>query len=269
MFKFITHKSFFVNLLVIILIVVILAVLFFSLLGVITKHNENAKVPSVTGMSYDEAKKLLEQQGFTVKLQDSIYVDTAAKLQVLRQNPDADDMVKEGRTIFLTINRAVPPLVEMPDLRGFSLKSAEMYLQNIGLKLGDTSFVPDIARNAVKEQNFNGKALMPGTKLPMGSAIDLVIGSGIGEEQMAVPDLIGLTVAQSRQLLSLSSIEIGAVIADGAVSDTENAFVIRQSPEPYARIADSTTIINHISTGQVMDIWISASPPVKDSLQTP
>ena len=123
MFKFITNKSFFVNLLVVILVILLLVFLFFSLLGLITKHGETQKVPSVTGRSYDEAEKILKAAGLAAGIQDSVYADTANPLQVMRQSPDADEEVKAGRTIYLTINRAVPPLVEMPDLRGFSRKS--------------------------------------------------------------------------------------------------------------------------------------------------
>ena len=100
----------------------------------------------MTGKSFEEAKKILAQAGLEAGIQDSVYADTARPLQVLRQSPDVDEVVKEGRTIYLTINRLVPPQVEMPDLRGFSIKSTELYLQSVGLKLGDVSYVPDIAK---------------------------------------------------------------------------------------------------------------------------
>jgi hypothetical protein len=263
--KFITHKSFFINLLVIILIVLLLVFTFFSLLGVITKHNEYQKVPVVLGKTYDEATQILKTAGFEAAIQDSVYIDSARALQVMRQSPDADAVVKSNRTVYLTINRAVPPQIDMPDLRGFSLKSAELFLQSLGLKIGDTTYVPDIAKNAVKEQQFNGAAILPGTKINMGSHIDLVIGNGVGEEVMSVPDLVGMTVAQARDYLNTGGIELGAVIPDGQVPDTENAFVIRQSPQPYSEIADGETVKNKIRPGQIMDIWISATPPVKDS----
>ena len=265
MFKFITHKSFLVNLLVIVLIVLVLVFAFFSLLGVITKHNEYQKVPSVVGKTYDEASQILKTANLEAVIQDSVYEDTARALQVMRQSPEADATVKSDRTIYLTINRAVPPQVEMPDLRGFSLKSAQLYLQNIGLKIGDTTYVPDIAKNAVKDQKFNGNSIEPGTKINMGSRVDLVIGNGVGQSLMSVPDLIGMTVAQARNYLGTSNIELGSIIPDGTVTDTENAFVIKQNPGPYSEIADGETVPNKIRPGQIMDIWISATPPVRDS----
>ncbi|QEC66877.1 PASTA domain-containing protein [Panacibacter ginsenosidivorans] len=257
MFKFITHKSFLVNLLVIILLVGMLIFLFFSLLGVLTNHNETQKVPSVTGRTYDEAKKILEAAGFETGIQDSVYADTARPLQVMRQSPDVDASVKAGRTVYLTINRAVPPQVEMPDLRGFSIKSATLYLQSLGLKVGDTSYVYDIARNAVKEQSYNGKPITPGTKINMGSSISLVIGNGVSDIELDVPNLVGMTVNDARSLLSSYNIVMGAIIPLDAVSDTANAFVVNQKPIEFNTEADGTTTKNKIRPGQIMDIWIS------------
>lgn len=270
MFESLTHKSFFVNLLVALLLVAIIIFIFFGALGFITNHNDNKKVPSVTGKVFDEAKQILEAQGFDVVLQDSIYADTAAPHAVLRQSPEADAMVKANRTVYLTVNRLVPPLVVMPDLRGFSVKSAELFLQSIGLKMGDTSYVPDIARNAVREQKVNGVNIEPGSKINMGTAIDLVIGNGIGNDDIDVPDLVGMTVNEARLLLGNNHISLGAILAMDAVQDTATSFIVKQSPEPKSVIAEGTIIENKIRPGEIMDIWISPFPPVKDTtLQMP
>ena len=82
--------------------------------------------------------------------------------------------MKINRTVYLTINRAVPPEVEMPNLNGYSFRSAEMLLINAGLKVGDTSYKTDLSNNSVLEQRFNGSIIAPGTKLRMGSSISLV-----------------------------------------------------------------------------------------------
>ncbi len=265
MFKFITTKSFFVNLLAIILVVLLLIFLFFSLLGVITGHGETQKVPYVLGKNYNEAASILKAAGLNVSIQDSLYADTARPLQILRQAPDAESVVKSGRTIYLTINRSVPPQVEMPDLRGFSLKSAELYLQSIGLKMGNLTYVPDIARNAVKDQLFNGSSIAPGTKINMSSTVDLLIGNGLGDAQMDVPDLVGMTVAEARSYLKSNDIELGAIITLNGITDTASAYIIKQKPEKFVDNGNGEITPNKIRAGQIMDVWISLNPPVIDT----
>jgi len=265
MFKFITQRSFFVNLLVALALLLLIVFVFFSLLGSITRHNETIRVPQVTGRTLADATSFLEKEGFKVSVQDSVYIDTLAPLAVVKQSPESDELVKINRTVYLTINRAQPPLIEMPDLRGFSFRSAEMYLQSLGLKLGDTSYTPDIARNAVKDQKLDGKTIEPGTKIPLGTSIDFVLGNGLGTTELTVPDLIGFTVSQAKDYLSGDNIGLGVVIATSAIQDTANAYIVRQNPEPQTQLPDGTTAHNHIRPGQLMDIWISAAPPVRDT----
>ncbi len=113
------------------------------------------------GKSFEDAKELLEKAGFEVEIQDSIYVDTSQPLQVLKQVPEADELVKVNRTVYLTINRSVPPMVEMPNLVGYSYRSAEMALKNSNLRAGDTTFKTDFAKNAVLEQVIQWTAIKP------------------------------------------------------------------------------------------------------------
>lgn len=270
MFKFITKQHFLVNLLVAVLLVVFIIVLFFNSLDWLTHHNEVVKVPSVTGRNIDDATKVLAAQGFEVEVQDSIYIDTAAKSSVIRQSPDADAVVKKNRTIYLTINRSEAPLVDVPDLRGFSFQSAQMYLQSLGLKLGDTSYVPDIARNSVREQRYNDKVLQPGTKISMGSAISLVLGDGIGNASMSVPNLIGMTLTDAQGYLSSLNIGIGAIVPDADVQDKGNAFIYRQNPPVTTISGDGSSSQNRIHPGEVIDVYLSATAPVTvDSTTAP
>ncbi|HUM66746.1 MAG TPA: PASTA domain-containing protein, partial [Chitinophagaceae bacterium] len=143
MFKFITHRPLWVNVLVGIAIAFILFFIFVFSLNWFTHHDEAMAVPQVTGKSFEDARSLLEKQGFEVEIQDSIYWDTAKPMQVLKQVPEPDELVKVNRTVYLTINRAVPPMVEMPNLIGYSYRSAEVVLKNANLRVGDTSFKAD------------------------------------------------------------------------------------------------------------------------------
>ena len=135
-----------------------------------------------------------------------------------------------------------------------------MTLKNAGLKLGDTSFRPDFAKNAVLEQSFNGTPIQPGTKVRMGSRIDFVLGSGVGNTFFAVPDLVGKTYAEAKAMLESNGIGFASIIAIG-ISDTMNAFIYQQRPERY----NDEKKLQHIRPGQTMDIWLQTERPVKDS----
>jgi len=260
----ITRKPLWVHILAAIVLTVLVVLLFFGSLDYITKHGQYQKVPSIVGKSVDAARKMLEDKGFEVEIQDSLYIDTVAKLAVIKQNPGADATVKVNRTIYLTINRAQPPLVEMPNLVGFSIRNAQMYLENIGLHLGDTSFRPDIAKNAVLEQLYNKQPIKTGTKIFMGSTIGFVLGNGVGTLEMAVPDLMGKRYSQVKSLLRSVDLNFTPVF-DPDVADTPGSYVTRQNPQKYSQSASGDRRLNRIKPGQTVDIWLSVRPLVTDS----
>jgi len=132
----------------------------------------------------------------------------------------------------------------------------------MGLKLGDTTFKADFAKNSVLEQLNNGRPISPGTNIKMGSLISLVIGSGIGNADMVVPKLIGLTYDEAKILLETNGLIVGSVIPDPLVKDTASAYIYKQSP--LSRTEDGFRV--RIRPGQMIDVWLSVEKPVVDSL---
>jgi len=259
----ITRKPLWVNMVFAFLLVVTLVFLFFGSLNWITGFGKTQKVPSVTGQNVQAAIKMLEASGLEVVIQDSVFIDTLAKQAVVRQIPDAESIVKTGRTIYLTINRSIPPQVEMPNLTGFSLKSAEMFLLSLGLKMGNISYRPDIARNAVLEQLLGDRPIAPGTKIPTGTVINFVLGSGEGSGELEVPQLVGLTFEAAKLMLQGMNINIGAVVALNPITDSASSFIVKQSPAALSDSLDMSgfRLPNKMKAGQLMDLGLSSTPP--------
>ena len=262
MFKFITHRPLWVNIIAGIVLALGLFFLFLLSLDWITGHGKSATVPSVNGKSYEEAKKILRKAGFDVEIQDSIYADTLKPMMVMKQIPEADEVVKTNRTVYLIVSRAVPPLIEMPNLKGYSLRNAMMILKNMDLRLGDTTFRPDFAKNAVLEQLYNGVEIKPGTQIRKGSTISFVLGDGVGNREFAVPVIVGMTYADAKAMLEGAGLGIGAIVADESVTDTMSAYIYWQNPPRF----DDEKRLLHIRSGQLMDVKLQADKPVRDSV---
>lgn len=253
MFKYISNKPFWVNILAAAVISFLLLFLFLRMLGFMTKHGEHLTVPSVVGKKTEDAIKLLENQGFDVTIQDSVFTDSAARGVVLKQLPDPNATVKVNRTVFLTVNRLIPPMVDMPKLEGQTLRFALDMLSRSHLQLGDTIYRPNFMMGSVLEQQYNGIRIPEKAKIQWGSKITLIIGGGLGDQQMIVPSLVGLTYAEAKAILEADGIDIGGVIPYGVIRDTASAYVYKQNPE---RLDEENKPL-YIQAGQVMDIYIS------------
>ena len=265
-------KPLWVNILAGIGAVLVLLVLFFFSLGWITGNGKTEKVPNVLGLDVTAAEKNIKALGFDLVLQDSIYVDTLARNSVLRQTPEADEVVKKGRTIFLTINRVIAPQVDMPNLIGFSLKSAQTYLKVLGLRIGTINLVADRNKNVIVEQLVGNTPIAPGTKIVSGTLINFTVGDGGASIGMEVPDLVGLTVAMAKMQIASMGLLVGNISANGAIQDTANAFVIQQNPATYSSVLDSLgmPVKNVTIQGVAIDLVIDKVAPViiqRDSLR--
>jgi beta-lactam-binding protein with PASTA domain len=268
----ILKKPLWMNMLIGFGVAICLFIIFFFSLGWITGNGETEKVPAVIGLDVAAAEKNLTALGFDVELQDSIYVDTLARNAVLRQTPEADEVVKKGRTVYLTINRVIAPQVDMPNLVGFSIKSAETYLKVLGLRLGSIQMVPDQNKNVVIDQIVNGRPIAPGSKIPSGTLIHFLVGDGGASGGLFMPDLVGLTYEQAKaQLISLG-LNLGVVAVNGSIGDSASAFVFDQNPSAYGSQIDSLgmPIQNMVSKGATINLVLDKVAPVKpirDSIQ--
>jgi eukaryotic-like serine/threonine-protein kinase len=262
----ILKKSLLANILLGVGISILIMFLFLQTLNFWTNHGEYLRVPEVKGKSLQEATSILEKQGFEVIIQDSVFQDTTEPLAVIKQFPDPDATVKVSRTVYLTINRANAPIIDMPNLVGLSFRNADLELRSKGLKLGDTTYVPDIAKNAVKDQLVDGNSIRPGTKIAMGTEVSLVLGAGIGMEDIPVPDLFGMPYPEAMALMEATGINIGVVLPDNDLRDTLAGFVYWQNPAKY----NEEGKLNRIRMGQMMDIRLSLLKPQRtDSVPSP
>lgn len=243
-------KTFLFNLVLIFLLCLIFYWLFFASLGWVTGHGKELKVPNLQGQSVNDAIAQLENLGFSIEI-DSTFEPTAKGLEVLEQQPDAGSIVKKGRTIFLTVNKLSSPEIDMPNLVNLSFRSAKMLLENNKLLVGDTSLVPDLANGAVLKQLYLGKEILPGTPIPQGSSIDLVIGDGLGSKVFPVPDIVGLSYPEAVAILNGSNLNF-TVIFDGIITDTMTAVVYDQAPMAY----DGLNTPQKIAEGDVVDFRV-------------
>lgn len=223
-----------------------------SILNGYTNHGQTITVPDLSGKKLREVEQTLASRKLAFAVVDSSYSDKVMPLTVIDQNPKPGSKVKEERTIYVTINALNPPKVKMPDLRDASLKQAQLELESNGLKLGKLMYKPDLALNAVLEQQVRGKNIEPGTMISKGTRIDLVVGDGLGQTEIDVPNLVGLSLEEAKFVLDGVGLNLGSVVTDETVtSGTQGgALVYKQVPDPQDPIST-------IKQGEPVDVFVT------------
>jgi len=256
MSKFIAYlktKSFRTNILAALLTVVGLLLIAFFSLRYYTKHGQGLNVPSVKGLSFEQAVSKLEDAGLKYEVDSVFIMDQPAGI-VIDQDPDPNTFVKDNRTIYLTINAGKVPNTKFPDIAFKTLREAQAIIESSRLKLGDTTYKPDVSRDVVLEATFGGQPIQPGDIIPVGSRINLVLGDGRGSEEVDIPQLTGLTVDEARFSLKGSNLSLGNIIYEGDITDSANAVITKQDPMPV----DSLT---KVAIGTKINITLSNKQP--------
>lgn len=180
-FSFKANKFFWLNIVAMIVVVVVMIFGVLKWLDVHTHHGETVVVPDVTGMTVDEATKMFGKQGLVCSISDTKYVKDKVAGIILDLKPGAGEKVKEGRTVYLTINTLDIPLRVIPDVAdNSSLRQAEAKLQNAGFKLTEIQLVQG-EKDWVYGVKYQGRQLTAGEKVPLGASLTLMVGNGAGD----------------------------------------------------------------------------------------
>ncbi len=249
-----SRKDLITHILLVIGIVLILFLgFFFVYLPWSTNHGQSITVPDLRKANLEDVKNTLNERKLDYIVSDCTFVPGVPPFTVLSQYPFPNSLVKEGRNIYLTVTMATAPMIRMPDLvsSNTSLRSALSLLRSEGLQEGNIRYIPDIAENAVLEQRYNGQKIEPGTLIPKGSKIELVVGNGIGNTELDVPNLIGISLDEAELIIKGSDLRVGTVLykdVPGAARGT----VVEQRPAPG--------IGGKIHVGEIIDLWIAGKP---------
>jgi beta-lactam-binding protein with PASTA domain len=219
-----------------------------------TLHDSQAKVPDFKGLFIKDLDKFVDGHNLSYEIIDSVYNLDQPKGTVLEQEPAPGSTVKEGRTVYLTVNAMLNQQVKMPNLVNLSLRQASSLLETYGLKVGFLRYVEGLP--PVIHQLYKGRDIAPGSMLDKGSSIDLVLGKGNSNGLIPVPDLFGLTLSEARAILLENQLILGMKMMDMTAKDTLTARVYKQFPEPSA---------DGLYDGASINLWLTGSDEVLEN----
>ena len=237
---------------------IVILIFFYGYLPAKTNHGESVTVPDLEGIHISAVDEFLTNRSLKYEVTaDSGFSEDYAALTILKQYPLPNSKVKENRKIYLTLNASTPPKVKMPRLIDGSVKNAHIVLQSYGLEVGHIRYKPDLAENAILEQLYKGDKIEPGTFIPKGSKIDLVVGDGFGNREFETPDLTGMDYEDAEVAALGSGLQLGSIIY-------QNAAYMRKNPKELMDSLNLQFIVSKqnpsagekVRIGEEVDIWL-------------
>lgn len=188
-FSFKNNRFFWVNIFAMIVVVVALILGALWGLDIYTRHGKAYMVPDVKNKSVNQAQLLLADKHMKGVVIDSSYVKELPAGIVLDQTPVGGMKVKEGRTVYLTINSDQVPTVRIPDvIDNSSMRQAAAKLRAMGFKLTEPELVGG-EQDWVYGIKYRGRSLQTGDKVPSEAELTLCIGSTQVRDSLNVDSL--------------------------------------------------------------------------------
>lgn len=177
--KFLLSFTFLKQVLLAIFIVCASLFLFIYWIGFTTNHGQEIIVPDLSKMTLEQAEKKLNDLDLDYELLDTVDYNAAyPKLTIVHQDPNPGAKVKQNRVIYVKINSTGYAKVRIPDLIQKTYRQAVPTLTALGLEVGDTTYIPNLAKDMVLQMKMNGTPVKSGQQVLKMSKIDLILGDG-------------------------------------------------------------------------------------------
>jgi beta-lactam-binding protein with PASTA domain len=164
-------------------------------------------VPNVVGMKEVTAKRILDSLQFEPRSGEIRQDNTYPVGYVILQNPAAEQIVKNGRRIYLTISGGEQDAI-VPSLRGRSIRDAKFALDRAGLRQGGIQYQ---VSTELPEGTIITQDIPAGNKIKHNSFISFVVSAGESIDSIYVPTLIGKTFSEAVKILKDKGLRTGNI----------------------------------------------------------
>lgn len=190
------------------IITLIIVVLFeIIIMPFYVRLGKSKELVDVTSMDVKSALIMIRTSGFKGVVTDTIYTSEVEPNIVLDQHPEPGAIVKKRRTVRLKISQA-EKLVVVPNIIGQSERSAQLLLNQVGLKVGTISK----AYNSIHPEGVIINQIPDSTEtIPRGYSVRVVMSKGRSPNDIQVPSLFGLSKEAAEIELRKSGLRIGKV----------------------------------------------------------
>ncbi|KAB2973757.1 Stk1 family PASTA domain-containing Ser/Thr kinase [Streptomyces sp. SS1-1] len=200
-------------------------------------------VPSVIGISLEDARKKLEGDDFqfTIKT-ETREVSSEEPGTVLDQDPARGEEVEKGSTITLTVAKEQEQST-VPDVVGRTCDEAKA-------QMDDNDLTGNCTEVDTQDPNQVGKVISTspaaGSKVDKNSTVTIQIGKQAAQKAQ-VPNVVGQTVGQAKQTLQQAGFT--NIQFENGSDQGDNALVVRQDPNAGRPVDPANTTVKLTTVG--------------------
>ena len=201
----------------------------------VSRGPEQVEVPDVSRRTRADAEAAVRQARLTATFTERASEDVPEG-NVISQDPAGGTKVAPGGTVAIVISTGVPK-ARVPNIQpGFGEAVARRRIEAAGLRVGE---VTQQQSEAIAEGHVVSISPGPGSEVPRGSAVSIVLSSGSGEA--TVPAVVGQNGDEARATLQGQGFKV--TVASRPVTDpAQDALVVDQTPPGESSAPEGSTV---------------------------
>ena len=202
---------------------------------------EDARVPNVLGLTFDEAATRLTAAGFRAQQGESRFNVGSPKSTVLTETPGPTTTVAKSTRIVMDVS-AGQRRINVPNVIGMEREAAQLALEKVGLEVGAVAeHESPLPRGEVMTTTP-----VAGTPLILPSSVAFVVSAG--PATIEVPYLVGRSFGEARAALEQVGLTAQTASLDTASTEPEGT-VTSQSPAEGTAMGAGAAVALTISRG--------------------
>jgi eukaryotic-like serine/threonine-protein kinase len=202
---------------------------------------EQARVPNVLGLTFDEAATRLTAAGFRAQQGESRFNVGSPKSTVLTETPGPETSAPKGSRIVMDVS-AGQRRINVPNVVGMDRETAQLALEKVGLEVGSVAeHESPLPRGEVMTTSP-----VAGTALILPSSVAFVVSAG--PATIEVPYLVGRPFGEARAALEQLGLTARTAGADSASNEPEGV-VTSQTPTEGTAVGAGSAVALIVSRG--------------------
>ena len=189
-------------------------------------------VPSLSGLTPEQARGLLEPRGLLLILDEERPDDRATAGTLIDQRPMPGSRVRRGEDVHAALAKAV----KVPRLIGVTLDAARDALEQLKLKPGTLT---EVSNATVAKGQVIATTPTAGSDARPEGTVDLQVSAGPSAQ--AVPAVVGKSRSTAKTLLEKAGFVVGN-LRTGSNDDYDAGVVIKQDPAANSAAAPGSKV---------------------------
>lgn len=177
------------------------------IMPMITRHGEEIPAPTLVNQTLEDAQQTLRSINGDMEIVERRFSPDFPDGVIIEQRPGPGSPIKQGRLFRLVVSRG-SQLINVPRVRGQTIRQAELILQEAGFIVGGRAFSDD---PSLPKGTVVGTIPGAGGRLPRRAIVNLLVNAQLREDYTWCPNLIGMNIEEARILLRERGLLVGRV----------------------------------------------------------